>query len=58
MMKYVVWVYYSGPVVGKLCDFYGVWTHLFFPFVHSQPAFTCSKLRIETLEQDVKYAQS
>ena len=24
----------------------------------SQPAFTCSKLRIETLEQDVKYVQS
>ena len=24
----------------------------------SQPAFTCSKLTIETLEQGVKYAQS
>ena len=24
----------------------------------TQPAFTCSKLRIETLEQGVKYAQS
>ena len=25
---------------------------------HSQPAFTCSKLTIETLEQGVKYVQS
>ena len=25
---------------------------------HTQPAFTCSKLTIETLEQGVKYAQS
>ena len=24
----------------------------------SQPAITCSKLKIETLEQDVKYVQS
>ena len=24
----------------------------------TQPAFTCSKLKIETLEQDVKYVQS
>ena len=24
----------------------------------NQPAFTCSKLAIETLEQDVKYVQS
>ena len=24
----------------------------------TQPAFTCSKLAIETLEQDVKYVQS
>ena len=27
-------------------------------FVVSQPAFTCSKLTIETLEQGVKYVQS
>ena len=26
--------------------------------MESQPAFTCSKLTIETLEQGVKYAQS
>ena len=26
--------------------------------VGSQPAFTCSKLTIETLEQGVKYVQS
>ena len=26
--------------------------------VKSQPAFTCSKLTIETLEQGVKYVQS
>ena len=26
--------------------------------VRSQPAFTCSKLTIETLEQGVKYVQS
>ena len=26
--------------------------------VASQPAFTCSKLTIETLEQGVKYVQS
>ena len=26
--------------------------------VMTQPAFTCSKLTIETLEQDVKYVQS
>ena len=26
--------------------------------VHSQPSITCSKLTIETLEQDVKYVQS
>ena len=26
--------------------------------VYSQPAFTCSKLTIETLEQSVKYVQS
>ena len=26
--------------------------------VHSQPAITCSKLTIETLEQGVKYVQS
>ena len=25
---------------------------------HTQPAFTCSKLTIETLEQGVKYVQS
>ena len=25
---------------------------------HTQPAFTCSKLTKETLEQDVKYVQS
>ena len=25
---------------------------------HTQPAITCSKLTIETLEQDVKYVQS
>ena len=28
------------------------------PLSVSQPAFTCSKLTIETLEQDVKYFQS
>ena len=27
-------------------------------FMHTQPAFTCSKLTIETLEQGVKYVQS
>ena len=27
-------------------------------FVLAQPAFTCSKLTIETLEQGVKYVQS
>ena len=27
-------------------------------FMTSQPAFTCSKLSIETLEQGVKYLQS
>ena len=27
-------------------------------FDHSQSAFTCSKLTIETLEQGVKYVQS
>ena len=26
--------------------------------MHGQPAFTCSKLTIETLEQGVKYVQS
>ena len=26
--------------------------------IHSQPAITCSKLTIETLEQGVKYVQS
>ena len=26
----------------------------FFPFLYSQPAFTCSKLTIETLEQGLK----
>ena len=26
--------------------------------IHTQPAFTCSKLTIETLEQGVKYVQS
>ena len=26
--------------------------------MHTQPANTCSKLTIETLEQDVKYVQS
>ena len=26
--------------------------------MHYQPAFTCSKLTIETLEQDMKYVQS
>ena len=25
---------------------------------NTQPAFTCSKLTIETVEQDVKYVQS
>ena len=30
----------------------------FCPANISQPAFTCSKLTIETLEQGVKYAQS
>ena len=25
---------------------------------HSQPAFTCSKLTVETLEQDLKHVQS
>ena len=28
------------------------------PTYASQPGFTCSKLTIETLEQDVKYIQS
>ena len=34
--------------------------HIYVIFVHkaSQPAFTCSKLTIETLEQGVKYVQS
>ena len=27
-------------------------------FDYSQPAFTCSKLTIETLEQGVKYVQN
>ena len=27
-------------------------------FIYSQPAITCSKLTIETLEQGVKYVQS
>ena len=27
-------------------------------YVDTQPAFTCSKLTIETLEQGVKYVQS
>ena len=26
--------------------------------VHTQPAFTCLKLTIETLEENVKYVQS
>ena len=30
----------------------------FYHVVTSQPAFTCSKLTIETLEQGVKYVQS
>ena len=29
-----------------------------FPLCQTQPAFTCSKLTIETLEQGVKYVQS
>ena len=29
-----------------------------FEIEFTQPAFTCSKLTMETLEQDVKYAQS
>ena len=31
------------------------WTGLASDKFSSQPAFTCSKLTIETLEQDVKY---
>ena len=27
-------------------------------FLATQPAITCSKLTVETLEQDVKYVQS
>ena len=30
----------------------------FITFTDSQPAFTCSKVTIETLEQGVKYVQS
>ena len=32
-----------------------IWLHLSMP---AQPAITCSKLTIETLEQGVKYVQS
>ena len=28
------------------------------PYHGSQPAFTCSTITVETLEQDVKYVQS
>ena len=34
------------------------WNHGGHYHGHSQPAITCSKLTIETLEKDVKYAQS
>ena len=30
----------------------------FLEYLPFQPAFTCSRLTIETLEQDVKYVQS
>ena len=33
-------------------------THLPYPSHRTQSTFTCSKLTIETLEQDVKYVQS
>ena len=35
-----------------------VFCYLYFPIYGSQPAITCSKLTIETLEQGVKYVQS
>ena len=46
----------SNPAwgVSEVCDDENHW-----PWVEvTQPAFTCSKLTIETLEQGVKYVQS
>ena len=48
--------------VWSMRDATGYWTTTIFSFdfIHSTPqsAFACSKLKIETLEQGVKYAQS
>ena len=55
-----VWPFIQKPIIcfaGKQIDWFLYemqhWTEKI-----SQPAFTCSKLTIETLEQDVKYVQS
>ena len=34
------------------------YTSNYFVFISSQPAITCSKLTMETVEQGVKYVQS
>ena len=35
-----------------------MFNQIYFDKITTQPAFTCSKLTIETLEQGVKYVQS
>ena len=48
---------YKKSVLAYVSILYGLFmSHLLTN--HSQPAFTCSKLTIETLEQGVKYVQS
>ena len=54
---YICWLYDIFRVTGKWnanSNFSFVW----FLYMITQPAFTCSKLTIETLEQDAKYVQS
>ena len=45
-------------VTAILNDFFCAANRYFIAKKQSQPAFTCSKLIIETLEQGVKYVQS
>ena len=46
-MQYVLWFFKSSSITAML-QFQG----------HTRPAITCSKLKIEKLEQGMKYVQS
>ena len=51
------YVKYASILVHFLQIYFGCYMFIFYIFLY-QPAFSCSKLKIDALEQGLKYAKS